>query len=197
MEELLESKGVITDLNLDCSNVLKDSAFNVPYGPGGTGSDYKTSPKDSIEAPVMTFGGMESGRSYCVIMTDPDAPSRAEPTYREFIHWVVSDAFGAEPKTVVDYVGPGPPCNSGVHRYVFLCYEQPGDADVKSLATAFEGRGGKKADAAAKAAGLGPLKAVAYWEAEWDESVDALHEKIGFLPPPGLRSPKQLAANPE
>ena len=38
----------------------------------------------------------------------------------------------------------------------------------------------------------GPV-AVACYEGEWDASVDALHESLGFMPPPEHRSPKQKA----
>ena len=34
--------------------------------------------------------------SYTLVMTDPDAPSRADPKYRQFRHWVVRITNSAE-----------------------------------------------------------------------------------------------------
>lgn len=39
----------------------------------------------------FTTSGDNAGKKYTLIMTDPDAPSRATHEFREFIHWVVSD----------------------------------------------------------------------------------------------------------
>lgn len=149
-------------------------------------------PLQTGSAPSVSYSGAKEGVKYCLIMTDPDAPSRAEPSYRSFCHWVVNDLYG-EAQHKVPYCGPGPPCNSGLHRYAFCLYEQPDDADLDSLTKALEGRGGTCAHEAAKAARLGPMVAIEYYEAEWDDSVDAIHESIGFVPPPKFRSPAQLA----
>ena len=92
---------------------------------------------------------------------------------------------------MLPYCGPGPPYASGMHRYVFLLYEQPQEATPADLAVAFEGRGGKKAHVAASAAGLGPLCAWDWFECEWAPCVDAVHTSLGFLPPPEFQSPKQ------
>merc|ERR1719469_1093765 len=96
----------------------------------------------------------------------------------------------------VPWLGFGPPCKSGLHRYIVLVYKQAGADPAESLTAALGERGGKKAALAAKEAGLGDPVAFGACEAQWDESVDALHEAIGFLPPPQYRSPKQVAANP-
>ena len=130
--------GIVEDCGLELSGPLA-----ADFSCGHDGSR-KSTPALSAKAPSVTFAGAKAGTKYCLICTDPDAPSRAEPLFREFIHWVVSDVLSDKAETVVDYLGPGPPYNSGSHRYVFLLFEQPDGADVKSLATAFDGRGGKK-----------------------------------------------------
>ncbi|GLH03134.1 Putative phosphatidylethanolamine-binding protein [Gryllus bimaculatus] len=56
-------------------------------------------------------------------MTDPDAPSRATPTNREFLHWLVGNVPGgdvARGEVLAEYVGSGPPLGTGLHRYVLL-----------------------------------------------------------------------------
>lgn len=63
------------------------------------------------------------------IVTDADPPSRDEPTARENQHWLVGNVPGInieDGETLSDYVGSGPPIGTGLHRYVFLVYQQPG-----------------------------------------------------------------------
>lgn len=66
---------------------------------------------------------------YTLILSDPDAPSRAKPTIREVRHWYVVNIPGnkvEEGDTLFDYIGSGPPKDTGLHRYVFTVYKQPG-----------------------------------------------------------------------
>ncbi|XP_025203865.1 phosphatidylethanolamine-binding protein homolog F40A3.3-like, partial [Melanaphis sacchari] len=58
---------------------------------------------------------------YTLCMTDPDAPSRKEPTSREWHHWLVGNIPGndiTKGETLSEYVGSGPPPETGLHRYV-------------------------------------------------------------------------------
>ncbi|KAJ8926873.1 hypothetical protein NQ314_020724 [Rhamnusium bicolor] len=69
----------------------------------------------------------ESNALYTVCMTDPDAPSRKEPKFREWHHWLVGNIPGndvAKGEVLSEYVGSGPPPGTGLHRYVFLVYKQ-------------------------------------------------------------------------
>ena len=177
---------------------------------------------------VGTTATLDAGHFYTLFVTDPDAPSRAEPTFREFVHAVVrcfahfAAAWGRRrlmvrpgglfaqqyqniPGSATDlvaagdvtlpYIGPGPPYNSGKHRYCFLLYDQ-GESKVDgSIAAAkFGGRGGCHIHPFAAEQGFtGPL-AVGFFESEWEEFVDSVHEGIGFLPPPKYQSPAQAAA---
>ncbi|KAL0353170.1 UNVERIFIED_CONTAM: protein MOTHER of FT and TFL1 [Sesamum angustifolium] len=65
---------------------------------------------------------------YTLVMVDPDAPSPSEPTYREWLHWLVIDipegSDAGEGKEVMEYMGPQPP--TGIHRYVFVAFKQNG-----------------------------------------------------------------------
>jgi hypothetical protein len=79
----------------------------------------------------------EDNEYYTLIMTDPDAPSRAEPKLREWHHWLVVNIPGnkvSEGEVKSGYVGSGPPPGTGLHRYVFLVYKQNGKQDFKDVA---------------------------------------------------------------
>ena len=54
---------------------------------------------------------------------DPDAPSRADPKWGEWRHWLVVNIPGCEVskgEVLSVYIGSGPPQGTGLHRYVFL-----------------------------------------------------------------------------
>lgn len=65
---------------------------------------------------------------YTLAMVDPDAPSRSNHKLREFKHWLVVNIPGnnvAKGDAIAEYVGAGPPKDTGLHRYVLLLYSQP------------------------------------------------------------------------
>jgi len=77
---------------------------------------------------------------YALLMVDPDAPSRADPKYRQSRHWLISGIKSAPQgstnethglaslKTkaaIAPYRPPNPGPGSGIHRYVFLLFEEP------------------------------------------------------------------------
>uniref|UniRef100_A0A3Q3Q9R3 Phosphatidylethanolamine binding protein 1 n=1 Tax=Monopterus albus TaxID=43700 RepID=A0A3Q3Q9R3_MONAL len=77
----------------------------------------------------IEWEGCDSSKLYTLAMTDPDAPSRKNPKYREWHHFLVVNMKGNDVSSgwvLSDYVGSGPPQGTGLHRYVWLVYEQPG-----------------------------------------------------------------------
>lgn len=104
------------------------------------------------DAPRVALHAVESGQqltsaadasrhNYVIAMTDPDAPSRDEPKWSEFCHWVASAGRRPKPSTdhdddrlrvdeeVVEYRPPGPPAGTGRHRYVFVALVPSGGGD--------------------------------------------------------------------
>ncbi|KAF8060727.1 PEBP-like protein [Lyophyllum atratum] len=100
--------------------------------------------EDTLEEPNLSFVPLNvpdnpepaGDVTYTLVMTDPDAPSRADPKYRQFRHWVITGlevpAPGAQSPLAVKtkpattpYRPPGPPPGSGIHRYTFLLFEEP------------------------------------------------------------------------
>ncbi|KAI1647850.1 PEBP-like protein [Daldinia loculata] len=73
-----------------------------------------------------------SGVTYTIIITDPDAPSRDNPEWSEFCHFIATgvDISSSESaalrlsslKDIIPYKPPGPPPKTGKHRYVFLLF---------------------------------------------------------------------------
>lgn len=63
----------------------------------------------------------------CIIYEDPDAPSRAQPTSREFRHWLKVNIPGShldKGETIFEYYSPTPPQGTGLHRYTFFIFKQ-------------------------------------------------------------------------
>jgi glucose-6-phosphate 1-epimerase len=154
-------------------------------------------PAASAVQPTATLSGGDAPSPddlYTLVCCDPDAVSRSNPLFREFIHWVIVNAPGADfskGETAAPYVGPGPPHGSGLHRYFFCAFKQSHLLIVEEAAAHFQGRGGLKTEAWVDQQGLvGPV-AINMFQSKWDESVDALHSAMGFVPPPMYRSPAQ------
>ena len=56
---------------------------------------------------------------YTLIIHDPDAP------VGNVVHWVKMNMSASSPgNEIIKYKGPAPPMGSGIHRYMFLFYEQ-------------------------------------------------------------------------
>ncbi|GAA5904833.1 hypothetical protein JCM5296_005085 [Sporobolomyces johnsonii] len=107
---------------------------------------------DANEAPRVEFVAEDPASPaeslYTLVVVDPDAPSRADPKWSPFLHFVLpglkpqsadsiaatvdkgelAAAAGLVEKTkeaLVEWMGPAPPEGTGPHRYVYLLYLQP------------------------------------------------------------------------
>ncbi|KAH7698806.1 phosphatidylethanolamine-binding protein 2 [Aphelenchoides avenae] len=65
------------------------------------------------------------------MMVDPDAPFASEPFWRSWVHWLAVNMPGAQlakGELVQNYTAPfpHPSADKGLHRYVFLVYQQRG-----------------------------------------------------------------------
>uniref|UniRef100_H2Y713 Uncharacterized protein n=1 Tax=Ciona savignyi TaxID=51511 RepID=H2Y713_CIOSA len=115
-------------------------------------------------------------------MVDPDAPSRAEPKYREWYHWGVinvPDTNLNEGEVVATYIGAGPPQGTGLHRYVILIYEQNERIQFTEdhLGFSMKDRPSTKVQQTAKKHNL-RLLAGACFQAEYDDYVPVLYSKF-------------------
>uniref|UniRef100_A0A2H1X2U3 SFRICE_002482 n=1 Tax=Spodoptera frugiperda TaxID=7108 RepID=A0A2H1X2U3_SPOFR len=122
---------------------------------------------------------------YTVVNTDPDAPSRADPVSREFAHWLVGNVPGddiAAGDRLMQYVGAGPSLGSGLHRYVFLVYQQPAklEFDEPRIDMTAENRRAFSIANFAKKYNLGDPIAGNFYQAEYDDYVPTVHEQLGI-----------------
>nr|CAB88605.2 related to putative lipid binding protein TFS1 [Neurospora crassa] len=107
-------------------------------------------PKDLQDPPSIRLKDLvastaclrHSSTSLVIVITDPDAPSRDDPKWSEFCHWIAvgplvtadcpisdeqtqihgccsSDSLGTL-EDIVSYTPPAPPEKTGKHRYVIL-----------------------------------------------------------------------------
>ncbi|XP_064482532.1 protein D1-like [Ornithodoros turicata] len=105
---------------------------------------------------------------YTLVMVDPDAPSRKNPTRKHWLHWLVVNipAKGgvSAGDTITPYNGPSPPSGTGLHRYVFLLYAQTSPVERENLKIP-SGRGNFKLATVKSTPGVSHLTATNFFTA--------------------------------
>ncbi|KOB66487.1 Phosphatidylethanolamine binding protein isoform 2, partial [Operophtera brumata] len=100
-------------------------------------------------------------------------------------HWLVGNIPGtsvAEGDVLSAYVGSGPPPGTGLHRYVFLVYKQPGKLNFdepRLTNTSGANRGKFSISAFAKKYNLGDPIAGNFYQAQYDDYVPILYKQLG------------------
>ncbi|XP_046804328.1 phosphatidylethanolamine-binding protein homolog F40A3.3-like isoform X2 [Lucilia cuprina] len=122
----------------------------------------KLTPTQVKETPSVEWTH-ESNQFYTLTFTDPDAPSRKNPQFREYQHWIVANIPGndlSKGEILTAYVGSGPPQeihipkNSGKNRAKFC---------VMKFAKKYK---------------LGEPLAGNFYQAEWDDYVPTVHRQL-------------------
>lgn len=94
----------------------------------------QTLDSDAFDVAVDILTSQSHSPRVTVTMTDPDAPSRQDPKWSEFCHWIVKDTPITKPahshdtltskqEDIMPYKPPSPPEKTSFHRYVFLAFE--------------------------------------------------------------------------
>lgn len=118
-------------------------------------------------------------------MVDPDAPSRKNPTAREWHHWLVVNIPGAKiekGQTLTEYVGSATPKGTGLHRYILLAYKQPFKLsfDERFISNRDGNRGNFSIKKFAYKYKLGEPVAGNFYLAQYDDSVPAIEKQLGI-----------------
>lgn len=160
----------------DSVQVKYPSGVEVKDGNELTPTQVKDQPEVNFKADKNSF--------YTLIMTDPDAPSRENPEFREILHWLVVNIPGNEVnkgKVITEYIGSGPPQGSGLHRYIFFVFKQPSvlnfDEPGDSRTSRQHRRQFKTRDLAKKY-NLGHPVAGNLYQAQYDDYVPILHKQL-------------------
>lgn len=176
-----EANGVVPDV----VSKAPAAAIQVKYPSGVEVKEgNELTPTQVKDIPTVNWNA-DPNKFYTLAMTDPDAPSRKEPTFREWHHWLVGNIPGNNVgggETLSAYVGSGPPPKTGLHRYVFLVYQQPGKLtfDEQRLTnTSGANRGKFSISAFAKKHNLGDPIAGNFYQAQYDDYVPILYKQLG------------------
>ncbi|XP_052743314.1 protein D2-like [Bicyclus anynana] len=128
----------------------------------------------------------KSHKYYTLAIVDPDAPSRVEPTSRNWNHWLVGNIPGNDVpsgETIADFVGAGPGLGSGLHRYVYLVYKQPSRLffnEPRLSNRSAVNRTNFSITDFAKKYNLGDPIAGNFFVAQYDDYVPILYEQLGL-----------------
>merc|ERR1711994_59422 len=185
--EEAESKYFLKMEKFESEEITKDMKIKMPpaqlkikYGDIEITPGKIMTPTQVQHQPTLSWDA-EPGAFYTIIFSDPDNLSRADPNMREYAHWAVGnvpDNNVAAGETLVTFIGSGPKENTGIHRYVFLVFKQPGKLafeDVQRLHRHPTERIGHKAAEFAHKFGL-ELVAGNFYQAEYDDYVPSLYE---------------------
>ena len=197
---LLSSSGLIPDvLSLTHSSSTSLALLPVTFPHSSTAAHLGNTLTPTLTTPPPTFTlppHLSPTAFYTLLCLDPDAPSRRRPRMRSILHLLTTNIPGSSPTLqggaeVCDWVPPGPPSSGGLHRYVFLLYEQVGGGavDVGQLPSfgGMTGRGKQTEEgllAMLDKAGGGKLelRAVNWFEAAYDEQVMVnMRAKMGWM----------------
>ena len=173
--------GIVPDVLSAVPDIMDmDVAWgDLSLGQGHSGITLK--PSQVHDVPEVEFVAQDETDFYTLMVVDPDAPSRADPKFREWVHWVTVNIQGSDVRTGEDlfgYVGAGPPKGTGLHRYVFLLYRQPYgqiEFNEKKLGCGQDteaSRGKFSAKEFSRKYNLGDPYAVKFFKAEYDEGSD-------------------------
>jgi len=169
----------------DVVDTVPDSVIQVKY-PSGVEVNLgnELTPTQVKDPPSLISWNAEDDSFYTLCMTDPDAPSRKEPKFREYQHYLVVNIPGADVskgEVLSDYVGAGPPKGTGLHRYVYLVYKQPGKVtcnEPKLSKRNGDNRSNFKIRNFAKKYNLGSPISGNLFQAQWDDYVPKLYEQL-------------------
>ncbi|KAF9104707.1 hypothetical protein BGX27_009977, partial [Mortierella sp. AM989] len=98
-------------------------------------------PKDTIKEPKVNVTSFHpENKYYTVALVDPDMPDVENETFKQQLHWLISNVSLSATQTdvnkddadvVLPYLPPHPPMGTKYHRYTLLLAEQPNGGQEK------------------------------------------------------------------
>lgn len=125
---------------------------------------------------------------YTLVMYDPDAPSQANPSLADVKHWLVVNIPGNDVNSgevIAEYIGSGASKGTGLHRYIFLVFEQPDKLsfdEPKSGKKSLEHRRNWSMRQFMKKYNLGKPFAGNFFKAQWEPYVDEFRKQFEETP---------------
>ncbi|KAF8465984.1 phosphatidylethanolamine-binding protein [Kalaharituber pfeilii] len=172
------------------SNLVLQGSINsgVEFTPNETVTPPESISLTPFAGPMNPLLPFSTSQLYTLVMIDPDAPSREDPTVAQVVHMVqtslvielgmdagmtVSQTVGlmSTLEPLIPYRGPAPPEGSGLHRYIFLLFPQPTLA-INLNGASSQNRTGFDVEMFARDNLLGPPLAGAYFVAQNGGSAD-------------------------
>ncbi|TKR64067.1 hypothetical protein L596_024663 [Steinernema carpocapsae] len=168
---------VLKTAPLKVAKVVYDSGVEVNFGAELTPTQVKNQPSVTWEA--------DPNALYSLIFTDPDAPSRTDPKRCEWHHWFVANIPGSDLSkgdVFAEYVGAGAPKDTGLHRYIFVVYKQPGklaEPEYGGLKNnSMHHRSELKMQSFAEKNGLGNPVAGNFFQAQYDDHCLEIYKQL-------------------
>ncbi|XP_013195712.2 protein D2-like [Amyelois transitella] len=169
----------------DVINMAPSELLDVQYTSGVRVEIGKElTPTQVKDKPVVKWAAKES-EYYTLAMVDPDAPSRENPKFREWHHWLVGNILAnnlEKGEVLSDYIGSGPPKGTGLHRYVYLLYKQPEKCNFSKIPKLPNNSGDKRGKFSiskfAQQFKLGVPIAGNFYVAQYDDYVPKLYAKL-------------------
>jgi phosphatidylethanolamine-binding protein (PEBP) family uncharacterized protein len=138
IRDILISNSIIDEVLDDFTPTYSVSvAYPAAHESVQLGNDIPVSAVDS--RPTFEFHALSpdkhagKNKIFTLVLTDPDAKSRAKPKMSEMCHWIMTNlttpvpwslgTFKAKEGELVEYLPPSPPPKTGKHRYVFVLLE--------------------------------------------------------------------------
>lgn len=154
--------------------------------PGGVKVEIgkELTPTQVKDRPTVKWASKDT-EYYTLAMVDPDAPSRENPKFREWHHWLIGNIYGGDinkGEVLSDYIGSGPPKGTGLHRYVFLVYKQQEKCNFSNIPKLPNNSGDKRGKFSigkfAQQFKLGPPIAGNFFVAKYDDYVPKLYAQL-------------------
>ncbi|XP_031628685.1 protein D3-like [Contarinia nasturtii] len=185
MSSDLEKSFIENEIIPDTLKTAPKKILSVSYGSDAIvnlGNELK--PTQTKERPTVTWE-VEKGAFYTLIKVDPDAPSRVNPAYRDIRHWLIMnipESDVANGDEIIEYIGAGPPKDTGLHRYIFLVFKQPNGKiehnELRATKRQMNNRPKTSVTEFMKKYNLNEPNFGNFYQAQYDEYSDVLHAQL-------------------